>query len=81
MSLELGQGPYKKILAVSLGDEFSDAMTGVRIQDLDLRTDMLAEGGIWLVLQRLRGSSSEGVDVEVLSEEPIGIGRWGTGSG
>jgi calpain-7 len=81
LSIELGQGPYKEVLAVSNDDEFSDAVTGVRIEDLDLTPELLSQGGIWLVLERMGSSGSESVDVELLSEEVVGLGRWGTGSG
>lgn len=66
---------------MSNDDEFSDAVTGVRIEDLDLTPELLSQGGIWLVLERMGSSGSESVDVELLSEEVVGLGRWGTGSG
>jgi calpain-7 len=83
ISLEQGQGPYKTVLATSNYDTFSDAVIGVRIEDLDLRPEMVSDGGLWLVLERMGGSSGgrEAVDVAILTEESVEVGVWGTGSG
>ncbi|KAI9875511.1 MAG: cysteine protease [Pleopsidium flavum] len=83
-SLEVGQGPYKQVLAVSANDSFSDSPAGVRIPDTDVLPQMHGKGGLWLVIERLGGSSTERdekVDVELFSEGPVNIGRWGSGTG
>ena len=83
-SIELGQGPNKTILAVSAHDEFSDSAAGVRTTDVDVLPEMHAQGGLWLVVERLGGCGAEKderVDVELLSEGPVEIGQWGSGSG
>lgn len=83
-SLEVGQGPYKQVLAVSANDDFSDSPAGVRILDIDVRPEMHGKGGLWLVIERLGGSSAERdekVDVELFSEGPVEVGQWGSGTG
>ncbi len=84
VSLELGQGPNKTILAVSSNDEFSDSPAGIRTHDVDVRPELQMQGGLWLVIERLGGSgaeSEEEVNVELLSEGPVDVGHWGSGSG
>lgn len=95
LSLEQGQGPYKQTIADSAYDdeEFHAVGTGLRINDIDLRPEMQGadQGGLWLVLQRLaRGEEStssavsgetEMLQIEILAEEIVGVGAWGTGQG
>lgn len=91
ISLELGQGPNKKVLDVSGEDEFSDVLAGVRTSDVDLRPEMMRKqsgaveggtGGIWLVVERLPGTGvAECVEVCVLSDVRVDVGVWGTGDG
>lgn len=90
LSLEQGQGPYKKTIADSAFDdeEFHAVGTGLRIEDVDLRPNMQGPetGGLWLVLERLARGSEHGRDVEmaqveVLAEEAVELGAWGTGGG
>ena len=90
MSLEQGQGPYKKIVATSASedDDFAEIKSGVRIDDVDLRPGMHTPdtGWLWLVIEKMPGVSSDGQDgvtlrVEVLSEELIELGAWGSGDG
>ena len=79
MSLEHGQGPYKKVLAVSADDEFVNA-TELRMDDIDIMPGMCRGHGIWLVLERLGSTyldASEVVDIELLSDSPLEIGPWG----
>ncbi|KAH8602410.1 hypothetical protein B0O99DRAFT_680535 [Bisporella sp. PMI_857] len=84
ISIERGQGPNKTILAVSgtPNAEFSDAPMGIRTPDLDIGPDTGRNGGLWLVLERLGGRNGpDEADVEVLSEAPVSIGVWGSGTG
>lgn len=79
ISLELGQRASKDVLAVSGNDDFSDSPAGVRLPDIDLRPDMQGKGGLWLVIERLGGSSAEKeetINVELLSEGPVEVGPW-----
>ncbi|KAM5432688.1 cysteine protease [Microsporum ferrugineum] len=84
MTLELGQGPYKEILAGSGDGNFSDDVRGARIEVVDLQPEFERRGGIWLVVERIGGPSGQVedcIEVEILSEERIGIGSWGIGDG
>lgn len=90
LSLEQGQGPYKKTLANSAFDEeeFHSVGTGLRVDDVDLSPAMQGPetGGLWLTLERLARGSEHGMEaevlqVEVLAEEAVGIGAWGRGQG
>ncbi|PGH16043.1 hypothetical protein AJ79_02023 [Helicocarpus griseus UAMH5409] len=84
MTLELGQGPYKDILASSGEGNFSDAVTGIRIEDFDLQPGLEHNGGLWLVVERVGGPGGQvydTVEVEILSEERVAIGEWGVGGG
>ncbi|KAF3484128.1 calpain-7 [Arthroderma uncinatum] len=84
MTLELGQGPYKEILAGSGDGNFSDDVRGARIEAVDLQPEFEQRGGIWLVVERIGGPGGQvedRVEVEILSEERIGIGSWGVGDG
>jgi len=90
MTLEQGQGPYKRVIASSEFDdqEFNSIAGGLRIADVDLQPSMHAPGtgGLWLVLERLLQGSDpanpdETVYVEVLTEEKIAMGVWGLGEG
>lgn len=65
---------------------FSDAATGVRIEDLDVRPEMGVEGGLWIVVRRLCADgdgegSRESVQIEVLCDERVSVGSWGVGGG
>ncbi|KAK2747515.1 cysteine protease [Myotisia sp. PD_48] len=84
MTLELGQGPYKDILAGSGEGKFSDDVKGARIEAVDLQPEFEHQGGIWLVIERIGGPGGQvedHVEVEILSEESINIGPWGVGDG
>ncbi|KAL3481193.1 hypothetical protein BJX99DRAFT_180328 [Aspergillus californicus] len=79
MTVELGQGPYKEILATSEDGDHSDSISGVRIDDFDLRPDMEDRGGVWVVLERIGGPGGQVEDhfeVEALGEERVEIGEW-----
>ena len=47
MTIERGQGPYKEILASSENGEYSDAISGIRVPDVDIRPEYQQQGGIW----------------------------------
>ena len=85
LSIELGQGPYKEVLATTGtdGQEFLDAgLGGVRTGLVDLKPGDGAKGGLWVVVERLSlGGGDEVVEVEVLSEGPLDVGGWGIGDG
>lgn len=78
MSVELGQGPYKEILARS-GGEYSDAISGIRVDDFDLQPELGKRGGAWIVLERINspgGCIEDHIEVEALAEERVEIGEW-----
>ncbi|KAL2074759.1 hypothetical protein VTL71DRAFT_8538 [Oculimacula yallundae] len=82
ISIELGQGPNKRIVDVSGNGEFSDSPMGIRTADLDLSPGMERQGGLWVVVERLGGRGGvDEVEVEVLSDGNLGVGLWGTGDG
>lgn len=78
MTVELGQGPYKEILATSEDGTHSDAASGVRVEDFDLLPDAMARG-VWIVIERIGGPGGQVEDhfqVEALAEEKVEIGQW-----
>lgn len=84
LALENGQGPNKRIIAVSCNDEYSGDHTGVRTHDIDVLPRMCSTGGVWVVVERLGSPGQmnvEGVHVEILSDVPVEVGAWGTGEG
>lgn len=79
LTVELGQGPYKEILASSENGEFSDAVSGIRVPDFDARPEYAEKGGLWIVIERIGGPVghvTDCVDVEALGEERVEIGEW-----
>ncbi|KAL4780456.1 hypothetical protein BJX76DRAFT_46612 [Aspergillus varians] len=79
MTVELGQGPYKEILATSEDGEHSDAISGVRVEDFDLQPGLEERGGVWIVVERVGGPGGQVEDhfeVEALGEERVEIGEW-----
>ncbi|KAL4938292.1 hypothetical protein BDV06DRAFT_201189 [Aspergillus oleicola] len=79
MTVELGQGPYKEILATSEDGDHSDSIAGVRIEDFDLRPGLEDSGGVWIALERIGGPGGQVEDhfeVEALGEEKVEIGEW-----
>ncbi|KKK23966.1 hypothetical protein ARAM_005369 [Aspergillus rambellii] len=79
MTVELGQGPYKEILATSEDGHHCDAVSGVRIEDFDLSPGLEDKGGVWIVLERIGGPGGQVEDhfeVEALGEEKVEIGEW-----
>jgi calpain-7 len=90
MTLEQGQGPYKRILASSQDEEedFSSITADIRIEDIRLRPEMdqPSSGGLWLVVERMAQLSSNTnahdiVQVEILADERVELGGWGSGEG
>ena len=79
MTVELGQGPYKKTLAVSEDGSHCDAPSGVRVDDFDLSPSPDSRGKIWIVIERIGGPGGQVEDhfeVEALAEERVEIGKW-----
>ncbi|KAH1301617.1 hypothetical protein KXW28_003228 [Aspergillus fumigatus] len=79
MTVELGQGPYKEVLATSEDGDHSDAISGVRIEDFDLHPCLEDSRGVWIVLERIGGPGGQVEDhfeVEALAEERVEIGEW-----
>ena len=80
ISVELGRGPMKRILAVSGDDEFVDArQSAIATPDVDIYPEMSFTRGLWIVLERLGCSgipSDEQVEVQILSDAPCEIGEW-----
>ncbi|KAL3457071.1 hypothetical protein BJX64DRAFT_293494 [Aspergillus heterothallicus] len=79
MTIEIGQGPYKQILATSEDGYHSDSLAGVRVDDFDLRPGLEESGGVWIVLERIGGPGGQVEDhfeVEALGEEKVDIGEW-----
>ncbi|PLB37237.1 calpain-like protease PalBory [Aspergillus candidus] len=79
MTVELGQGPYKEILASSEDGHHSDAISGVRVSDFDLQPGLENQGGVWIVLERIGGPGGQVEDhfeVEALAEERVDFGEW-----
>ncbi|KAJ9408154.1 hypothetical protein DTO045G8_4011 [Paecilomyces variotii] len=79
MTVELGQGPYKKILATSEDGDHSDAASGIRVDDFDLQPGLEHEGGVWIVVERISGPGGQvedHIEVEALAEVLVEIGEW-----
>ena len=82
VSLEQGQGPYKRTLADSSFDdeEFHRITTGLRIEDLLLQPEMAAEtsglGGLWLVVERLAQGTGTSADVDADEQEDNAEDDW-----
>ena len=80
VSVEKGQGPNKSVLDVSGNGEFRDAPMGIRTSELDLDPGLSRQGGVWIVVERLRGRLGiDDVNVEVLSDGQVSVGVWGIG--
>lgn len=84
LGLECGQGPSKKVLGVSGSGEYIENSSNLRIKETDIQPNMSNRTGLWIVAERLGCSGiqhSEGVDIDVLSDEPIEVGTWRVGDG
>jgi len=83
LSIELGRGPTRQILISSAGGMYSDAVGGVKTEDVDLKPDQVRRHDMWLVLERIAGVSlvnkvEERVCVEFFTDvvDPIAVGVW-----
>ncbi|KAK4224750.1 hypothetical protein QBC38DRAFT_287409 [Podospora fimiseda] len=83
LSLELGIGPHKSVLAVSGDGEFADASLGLRTDEIDVDPGAVSRSGggkgLWVVLEQMGGEGGGGgggVQVEVLSDGIISLGAW-----
>ncbi|KAK7549691.1 hypothetical protein IWX49DRAFT_313447 [Phyllosticta citricarpa] len=81
VTIEVGRGPERRILIASSNGEFSDNAAGVRTEEVDLSPNLLQEGDIWLVVERLSGPATgcdEIYKVEMLcdSMNAVGVGVW-----
>lgn len=81
VTLEIGRGPDRRILTASSNGDYSDDEAGVRTGEVDLRPDMLLQGDMWLVLERLSGPTtgcSESFQVELFcdSMNGVSVGVW-----
>ena len=82
VSVEQGQGPNKKVLCVSNDGRFSDAPAGVRTYDIDVGLDVIACGGLWLVVERYGAMNAvDEIQAQILSDSRLEVGAWGTGDG
>ena len=80
ISLELGQGPEKEMLAVSGNGEFVDGQREISLSDVNILPAMCQNRGVWLVVERLGGSyvhDDDFIDVELFCEGRVAVGPWG----
>lgn len=79
LGLEFDPRQSKGFLGVSGNGEFVDDPSNLRIKETDIQPNMSNGLGIWIVVERLGCSGiqdHEGVDINVLSDEPIEVGNW-----
>ena len=84
LAIDFGQGPSKRLLGVSGNGDFIDDLSSLRIMEIDVEPKMCNTIGLWIVVERLGCSGvedNEGIDIDVLSDEPIEVGQWGFGDG
>ncbi|KAK4106425.1 cysteine proteinase [Parathielavia hyrcaniae] len=86
ISLELGTGAHRIVLALSREGEFADAAMGLRTGEVDVEPEVVrAGGGLWVVLERIgggvAGAGGGGVQVEVLSDGEVQVGGGDGGGG
>ena len=79
VSIELGKGAAREVLAVSGADDFVDARrVGIATPDVDI-LPLMSTKGIRVALERLGCSGipyDEHVDIQILSDGPCEIGKW-----
>ena len=85
LSIEVGRGPQKCVLACSGSGEYSDSSAGgIQTDDLDLDPGLRRRGDIWLVLERMYAHSQlvpeERFGVELFVDQP-GAVEWGAWRG
>ena len=81
VSIEGGSGPHRTTLAVSGDGEFADGTMGVRTPEVDLDPDMVRGpgGGVWVVVEQMGSrAADQGIQVDVLSDGQVSVGRWET---
>ncbi|KAK8117639.1 PALB protein [Apiospora kogelbergensis] len=92
LRVELGRGPDRVVVAASGGDdedvhndegEFMEVgAVGLRTREFDLDPLLIqARRGLWIVVEVMGGvpmaaAADEGFNIEVLSDGPVGVGRW-----
>ena len=79
LAVEYGQGSTKEVLVVSGEDEFLEIQSGIRTKDIDIHPYMCDGRGLWVVVHRLGHSgpqNKEDVNVEILSDASIEVGKW-----
>jgi len=80
VSIELGSGPRRCVLAVTSGGEFTDSAAGLRTVEVDVEPGQVRErGGLWVVVERVAGPAARSGRVgrvEVLSDGVVRVGGW-----
>ncbi|KAH8653487.1 calpain-7 [Xylariales sp. PMI_506] len=79
LSVELGRGPNKEIVAVTGGGEFRElGGAGLRTPEFDIDPFQTRGRGLWVVVEQIGGSGwrGDGVSVEVLSEGAVSVTEW-----
>ena len=79
MSLESGQSPIRKHLAASSHGQYADVVDATYTDDVDLWPEMLSDGPIWLILDRIGEHLADEVfNIEMFTDIPDGIsfGSW-----
>jgi len=84
LSIELGRGPERRIIAVSADGDYLDADGGgVRISELDVWPEMLSYADMWLVLERMASPAMPGEErftVEIWCDgkpdDVLQVGVW-----
>ncbi|GAB7363312.1 hypothetical protein MBLNU230_g3593t1 [Neophaeotheca triangularis] len=82
LSLEQGTGFHRRVLCQSSEGSFADVTPGLRCPEAVLRPEMLGQGVLWLVLERMGGAGDgereEGYAVEGFGDvgEGVGWGQW-----
>lgn len=84
IAIEYGREPTNQVLVVSGENEFLEIPPLIRTKDVDLFPNMCHTRGLWVVIYRVGLSGpqkNEGVNVELLSDEPVKVGEWIIGDG
>lgn len=78
VSIELGFGPHRSVLAVTSDGEFADSAAGLRTVEVDVEPGLVrSRGGLWVVVERVASSrSGRVVQVEVLSDGAVQVSGW-----
>ena len=79
LSIELGQGPNKRVLTVSGDDKFTSQKSGVRTKEVDINPGMADHINLWVVLQRseqLELPTENVDDIEIHSDGVVDVGTW-----